>query len=149
MSELVAASFADKFKAEEVLISLLKLQQTHLASLEDAVIAVKNAEGRLRVKAYHDLVEPAPELGNELWGGIISGVVFHRALGIGGIVDSTFLTELEDSLAPNSSLLFVLAPSTELESVAAELAKAGGKILRTPLPESTQETLQDAVKTIA
>jgi hypothetical protein len=42
----------------------------------------KNAQGKIRVKAYHDLLEPVGELSNDLWGGILSSVVFHRSLAI-------------------------------------------------------------------
>jgi uncharacterized membrane protein len=82
MSELVIVSFESKFTAEDVLLRLLKLEQENLLDLDDAVVVTKNTAGKIRVKGYHDLTSPVPELGNELWGGIISAVVFHRELEI-------------------------------------------------------------------
>jgi uncharacterized membrane protein len=147
MSELVVVSFDDKFKADEVLLSLLKLEQEHLLSLDDAVVVTKNAEGKLRVKAYHDLVKPANKLGNELWGGIISAIVFHRQLTIDdGIFDSHFLTEVEDSLQPNASALFTLVKSADSEKVLTTLSGVGGKVLKTTLPEGDQQKLQSALR---
>ncbi|MBW4579395.1 MAG: DUF1269 domain-containing protein [Tildeniella nuda ZEHNDER 1965/U140] len=147
MSELVVVGFDGKFKAEDALLSLLKLEQESLLALDDAVVVTKNAEGKIRAKAYHDLTEPVPELGNELWGGIISSVVFHSELKIAqGVFDPDFLTSVEASLKPNSSALFVLVRSTGAEVVLAALADVGGDVIRTPLPESTQQTLQDALR---
>jgi uncharacterized membrane protein len=147
MSELVVVSFDDKFKAQEVLLQLLKLEQEHLVSLDDAVVVIKNAEGKLRVKAYHDLVEPVPELGNELWGGIISAVVFHRQIFIAeGVFDRQFLAEVEESLQPNSSALFTLIRSADIEKALATLAGVGGKVLKTTLSEAEQQKLQEVLK---
>jgi uncharacterized membrane protein len=147
MSELVVVSFDDKFKADEVLLSLLKLEQDHLLSLDDAVVVTKNAEGKIRVKTYHDLVKPATELGNELWGGIISAIVFNRQLTINeGIFDSHFLTEVEDSLQPNTSALFTLVKSADSEKVLITLSGIDGKVLKTTLSEADQQRLQSALQ---
>ncbi|MGG6296907.1 DUF1269 domain-containing protein [Leptolyngbya sp. AN02str] len=147
MSELVIVGFDGKFEADHTLLELLKLEHDHLLELEDAVVVVKNADGQIRVKAYHDLVEPVPELGNELWGGIISAVVFHRELNVShGVFDPSFLTSVEESLQPNSSALFVLVRSLKPESVLAALAGTGGTVLRTTLSKDDQQKLQDALR---
>lgn len=147
MSELVVVSFDDKFKAEQALLNLLKLEQTNLASLEDAVVVVKNAEGKVRVKAYHDLLEPVPELGNDLWGGVISAIVFHRTLKINqGVFDVDFLTSIETSLTPNTSALFVVVSNDTSEVVVDELSNLSGTLFRTPLPTVAHQQLNDAVK---
>ncbi|MGA7932302.1 MAG: DUF1269 domain-containing protein [Kovacikia sp.] len=150
MCELVVVGFDNKFKAEEVLLGLLKLEQENLLALDDAVVVIKDAGGKIRVKAYHDLTEPVPELGNELWGGIISAVVFHRELKIAqGVFDPGFLTRVEDSLKPNSSALFVLVRSGEPETVLAALSDAGGEMQRAPFPEGSQLKLQHGLSSIA
>ena len=114
-------------KREEALLRLLRLEQEHLLALDDAVVVIKNTEGKIRVRAYHDLTEPTPELGNELWGDIISAVVFHREVEIAqDVFDPNFLLTVEASLQPNSSALFVLVRSGELEAVLPTLAGIGG-----------------------
>ena len=149
MSELIVVSFDDKFKAEQALLNLLKLEQTHLACLEDAVVVVKNAEGKVRVKAYHDLLEPVPELGNDLWGGIISAIVFHRTIKINqGVFDADFLTDVEASLMPSSSALFVVVSADTSEPVIAELANIGGTLLKTPLTAVAHQQPKNAVKAV-
>ncbi|MBG1263195.1 DUF1269 domain-containing protein [Nostoc commune] len=142
MSELVVVSFDDKYKADEVLLELLKLEQENLADLKDAVVITKNAAGKIRVKPYHDLVEPG-DLSNELWGGIISAVFFHRALTIKqGVFDGSFLTEVEESLQPNSSSLFVIISNANPEKIIAEFNRFGGKLIRTSFSQDKVENLQ-------
>jgi uncharacterized membrane protein len=41
--------YDDEFKAEEVRLTLRKLQKDYLVDMEDAVVAVKNAEGKERL----------------------------------------------------------------------------------------------------
>ncbi|AVH64212.1 hypothetical protein CDG77_13830 [Nostoc sp. 'Peltigera membranacea cyanobiont' 213] len=142
MSELVVVSFDDKYKADEVLLELLKLERENLADLKDAVVITKNAVGKIRVKPYHDLVEPG-DLSNELWGGIISAVFFHRALTIKeGVFDGSFLTEVEESLKPNSSSLFVIISNANLEKIIAEINRFGGKLIRTSFSQDKIDNLQ-------
>ncbi len=142
MSELVVVSFDDKYKADEVLLELLKLEQENLADLKDAVVITKNAVGKIRVKPYHDLVEPG-DLSNELWGGIISAVFFHRALTIKeGVFDGSFLTEVEEYLKPNSSSLFVIISNANLEKIIAEFNRFGGKLIRTSFSQDKIDNLQ-------
>ncbi|WP_414756645.1 DUF1269 domain-containing protein [Anabaena sp. CCY 9910] len=142
MSELVVVNFDDKYKADEALLELLKLEQEYLADLEDAVIITKNAQGKIRVKPYHDLVKPG-DLSNELWGGIISSTFFHRFLTIKeSVFDSNFLTEVEESLKPNSSSLFVLINYAHPEKIIAEFHRFEGKLIRTTLSKHQIENLQ-------
>ncbi len=143
MSELIVVSFDGKLKADSVLLDLLRLEQEHLVALEDAVVVVKNLEGKIRVTSYHDLIQPVPDLGNELWGGIISAVVFHRTLELApeGVFDEHFLLEVETALPPNASALFVIVEPADAEPVLTTLAAFGGKVMRTTLPTATQAKL--------
>ncbi|MBD2487323.1 DUF1269 domain-containing protein [Aulosira sp. FACHB-615] len=142
MSELAVISFNDKYKADEMLLELLKLEQEHLADLEDAVVITKNAQGRIRVKPYHDLVKPG-DLSNELWGGIISATFFHRSLTIKeSVFNSSFLTEVEAALTPNSSAIFVLINYADTEKIIAEFNRFEGKLIRTTLSKEQIDYLK-------
>lgn len=139
MSELVVLGFEGKYKADEVLIELLKLGQKHLIDLEDALIITKNAEGNIRVKPCHDLVKPG-DLSNELWGGIVSSVVFHRSLQLiddpaASPVEASFLLKVEEILQPDSSALFILIRQAEPEQVKALLHNTGGQLISTSCSE--------------
>lgn len=49
MSNLVVVAYDDPFKAEEVRTRLRKQQQEYLIDLEDAVVAVKDAKGKVEL----------------------------------------------------------------------------------------------------
>ncbi len=49
MSNLVVIGYDDPFKAEEVRLKLRKLQKDYLIDLEDAVVAVKNEKGKVKL----------------------------------------------------------------------------------------------------
>ena len=46
MSELIVITYDDKFKAEEVRLALLKMQEDYLVDLEDAVVASRMSRAR-------------------------------------------------------------------------------------------------------
>jgi uncharacterized membrane protein len=150
MGELVVLGFEDKHKADEVLLALLKLQQEHLADLEDALVVTKNTEGKIRVKPCHDLVKPG-DLSNELWGGIISSVIFHRSLQLiddpsASPFDPTFLLKVEEMLQPNSSALFIEVTQADPEKLMSLLHETGGQLLRTSY---LQQKATDVVKKLS
>ncbi|MGH8651742.1 MAG: DUF1269 domain-containing protein, partial [Gammaproteobacteria bacterium] len=49
MSTLVVVGYNDVHKAEEVRLTLRKLQRDYLVELEDAVVAVKDAKGKIKL----------------------------------------------------------------------------------------------------
>ena len=55
MSDLIAIVFPDEAKAEDIRQKLLNLQKVYLIELDDAVIAVKNPEGHVKL---NQLVSP-------------------------------------------------------------------------------------------
>jgi len=147
MSQLIVVAFDDKHRADEVLLHLLKLEQAHLSAFHDAVVVTKNVEGKVRVKAYHDLLGPIPELSNDMWGGVISAVVFHRSLGIAQeLFDPQFLSDVEAALQPNNSALMVLVQEPEITKVEQELANSGGKLFSAALPDTHQQKIQAAMR---
>lgn len=146
MSELIVVVFDQKLAADHALLDLLGREQAHLADFEDAVVVTKNAQGKIRVKAYHDLLEPVGELSNDLWGGILSSVVFHRSLAIAQeVFNPDFLVRVEEALQPNSSALLVLVHPEAVDRVVKELFALSPVIIKTPLPEAKREALKQAL----
>ncbi|GAB4135959.1 MAG: DUF1269 domain-containing protein [Cyanobacteria bacterium J069] len=143
MSELIVAVFDQKLAADQALLDLLGREQSHLTDFEDAVVVVKNADGKIRVKAYHDLLEPVGELSNDLWGGIVSSVVFHRSLAIAHeVFNPDFLNQVEDALQPGSSALLVLVHPEASARIVEELSELSSVIIKTPLPEAKRKSLK-------
>src|SRR5262249_8359374 len=74
MSTLIAVGYDNPFKAEEIRIKLQKMQQAYLIDLEDAVVAVKNAKGKVKLDQPINLTALGAASGG-FWGSLI-GMIF-------------------------------------------------------------------------
>ena len=74
MSDLIFIAFNSEQKAEEVRDKVLEMQKEYLIELGDAVVAVKDANGRIKL---NQLINPvsAGAWSGALWGGLI-GLIF-------------------------------------------------------------------------
>jgi uncharacterized membrane protein len=63
MSTLVVIGYDDQFKAEEVRLALMKMQKDYLIDLEDAVVAVKDQKGKVRLHQAVNLPPLGPSAG--------------------------------------------------------------------------------------
>src|SRR5512138_3638765 len=80
MSELVVIGSDDEFKADEVRIQLLKMQKDYLIDLEDAVVAVKSADGKVKLHQSYPL-PTAGAVGGGFWGLLIGTIFLSPLLG--------------------------------------------------------------------
>ena len=80
MSDLIAIAYDDEFKAEEVRLTLAKLQREHLIEMEDAAVVVKNAEGKVKLKQAVDLTSAGAVSGG-FWGLLIGTLFLNPLLG--------------------------------------------------------------------
>jgi uncharacterized membrane protein len=80
MSDLIAIAYEDEFKAEEVRLTLTKLQREHLIELEDAAVVVKNKEGKVKLKQAVNLTG-AGAVSSGFWGLLIGTLFFVPLLG--------------------------------------------------------------------
>jgi len=55
MSDLVVVGYDDVHQAEEVRLRLLKLQRDYLVDLGDAVVAVRQPDGKVQLHQVHNL----------------------------------------------------------------------------------------------
>ena len=67
MSDLIVIGYEDQFKAEEVRTQLLKLQKEYLIDLEDAVVAVKDDSGKVKLHQIFN-VTAAGAVSGGFWG---------------------------------------------------------------------------------
>jgi uncharacterized membrane protein len=158
MSTLVVIGYDDEFKAEEVRLKLRKLQKDYLIDLEDAVVAVKNDKGKVKLHQAVNLTA-AGAIGGGFWGSLI-GLIFLNPL-LGAAVGATagavsgaltdvgindkFMKELADAMNPGSSALFVLVRKATPDKVLEEVEGTGGKILKTSLSHDDEAKLQAAL----
>src|SRR5262252_2200651 len=97
MSTLVVIEYDDPFKAEEVRLSLMKMQKDYLIDLEDAVVAVKDQKGKVRLHQAVNLTAAGAASGG-FWGTLI-GIIFLNpllgfAMGAGAGAISGALTDI-------------------------------------------------------
>ncbi|MFM6189632.1 MAG: DUF1269 domain-containing protein [Planktothrix sp.] len=158
MSDLIAIAYDDEYKAEEVRLTLIKLQKEHLIELEDAAVIVKNAEGKVKLKQAVDLTTAGAVSGG-FWGLLIGTLFLSPVLGaaVGAAagaasgalsdigVDDNFMKSLGETLKPGSSALFVLVRKVTPDKVLDEVAPYGGTVLRTSLSKDEEAQLQEVL----
>lgn len=158
MADLVVIGYDDEFKAEEVRLTLAKLQKEHLIELEDAAVVVKNKDGKVKLKQAVDLAA-AGAVSGSFWGLLIGLLFLSPLLGavagaaggaIGGAltdigVDDNFMKELGATFEPGTSALFVLVRKVTPDKVLDEIAPFGGKVLRTSLSKDQENQLQEVL----
>jgi uncharacterized membrane protein len=170
MSELIVVAFEDPNKADEVLNELRTLQRSYLIDLEDAVVAVRRADGKVQLKQSVNLVGMSAASGGlwgALWGSLV-GLLFLNPLvgfamgtmlgaGTGALagaltdygIDDNFARDLASTLNPNSSAIFILVRKMQPEKVLNELSRFRGRVLRTSLSPEQEARLQTALAGIS
>lgn len=166
MSEMIAVGFDDPQEADRVLNELRRLQKEYLVDLEDAVVAIRQADGKVQLKQSVSMVGMGAASGGltgALWGTLI-GLLFLNPLAgfaIGGLagagggalsgslidygIDDNFIRSLADTLPANSSALFVLVRKVQPEKVLADLSQFSGRVLRSSLSPAQEARLEEAL----
>ena len=162
MSTLVVIEYDDPFKAEEIRLSLMKMQKDYLIDLEDAVVAVKNQSGKVRLHQAVNLTAAGAMRGG-FWGALIGLIFLNPLLGIamgaaagavaGALTDvginDKFMKDLASAMKPGSSTLFILVRKATPDRVLEELKGTGGTVLRTSLSHEDETKLQAALTATA
>lgn len=155
MSTLVVIGYDDLYKAEEVRLMLRKMQKDYLIDLDDAVVAVKDDAGKIKLHQTMHMTA-AGAGGGGFWGTLIGMIFFNPLLGLavgaaagavsGALTDvgigDKFMKELAATLKPGSSVLFILVRRAEPDKVLDELKGTGGEILKTSLSHDDEAKLQ-------
>ena len=158
MSTLVVIEYKDQYRAEEVRLKLLKMQKEYLIDMEDAVVAVKNDKGKIKLNQAINLTALGAASGG-FWGALIGLIFLNPLLGMamgataGAVsgalqdvgIDDKFMKELAAGLPVRSSALFVLVRKATPDRVLEEIKGTGGKILRTSLTHEDEGKLQAAL----
>lgn len=160
-SKLIAIAFDDPQTAEETRVKLLDMQAEHLISLEDAVVAVRDGDGKVRLS---QAVNPtlAGATGGGFWGTLIGLIFMSPVLGLavgaasgaiaGALTDvginDDFMKNLASNLKPNSSALFLLVRDATLDKVVDRLQPFDGTILQTSLSHDDEVKLREALSQV-
>ena len=158
MADLVEIAFPSEQKAEEVRQRLLDMQKEYLIELGDAVIAVKQPDGRVKLnQLFHPTGTGAAS--GALWGALI-GMIFLMPLpgaaigaasgAIAGAlsdvgINDNFMKEAAQSLQSGNAALFLLIRKMTTDKVLAALQGEGGTVLRTSFDHTKEEALRAAL----
>ena len=158
MSDLVVIEFPSEAKAEEVRQKLLDMQKEYLIELEDAVIAVKQPSGRVKLnQLFHPTAAGA--VTGAFWGTLI-GLIFLMPLAgaaigaasgaLGGAladvgINDQFMKDAAENLQAGNAALFLLIRKMTTDKVLAALQGEGGTVTRTSLDESKEAALRQAL----
>jgi uncharacterized membrane protein len=158
MAELVVISFPTEAKAEEVRQKLLAMQKDYLIELGDAVIAVKDAKGGIKLNQLLNTTAAAAVSGT-FWGSLI-GLIFLMPLvgaAIGAAsgaitgaltdlgINDRWMKEVAAAIQPGTAALFLLIRRVTADKVLEGLRGEGGTVMRTSLDHTKEEALQAAL----
>ncbi|RWR05027.1 DUF1269 domain-containing protein [Sinirhodobacter populi] len=166
MSEFIVVAFDDITMADTVLARLKRLQKEYLVDLEDAVVAVREADGKVDLKQSVNLVglgAASSGLSGAFFGGLIgllflnplAGMAIGAAVGAGSGalagslsdygIDDNLIREISGTIKPETSALFLLVRKAQPEKVLSELSQFKGKVIRSSLSPENEEKLQKAI----
>lgn len=172
MSELVCIAFKDSGTADRVLNELRAMETEYVLDLEDAVIVVRDMDGKVHLKQCVDVFGGATKHGvtlGVLWGGLmgllfmnpLAGLLGSIAGGAGagamttaaseygllsdyGIPDQ-FIKNLGSTIKRGTSAIFLLIRSVDEDKVLPRISQYEGTILKTSLSKEQEEKLRAAL----
>jgi uncharacterized membrane protein len=158
MSDLVFIAFPSEQKAEEVRDKVLAMQKEYLIELGDAVVAVKDENGRVKLNQLINTTATGA-ISGAFWGTLIGLIFLNPLLGMGigaasgaiggkltdvGINDD-FMKETAGALQPGTAGLFLLVRKMTTDKVLADLKGVGGTVMRTSFDETKEAALREAL----
>jgi uncharacterized membrane protein len=161
VSDLVVIEFPSEAKAEEVRQKLLDMQKDYLIDLGDAVIAVKQPNGRVKLNQLFHPAAAGAAMGT-LWGTLIGMIFLMPLLGaavgaasgaVGGAladlgINDQFMKDAAASIQAGNAALFLLIRKMTADKVLADLKGVGGKVLRTSFDDTKEEALRAALAAV-
>jgi uncharacterized membrane protein len=158
MSDLVFIAFPSEQKAEEVRAKVIEMQKEYLIELGDAVVAVKDAEGRIKLNQLMNMTATGA-LSGAFWGTLIGLLFLAPVLGaavgaasgaLGGRlsdvgINDKFMKDAAGALQPGTAGLFLLIRKMTTDKVLADLKGVGGTVMRTSFDETKEAALREAL----
>ncbi len=134
------------------------MQKEYLIELEDAVVAVKDKDGKIKLRQMWSPALIGATSGG-FWGLLIGLLFLNPLLGllVGGTsgavvgalsdvgINDDFMKELAANLEEGKSALFILARKIVLDKLLDELKGTGGKVIHTSLTHEDEAKLQAAL----
>lgn len=159
MSDLVFIAFENEQKAEEVRDRILGMQREYLIDIGDAVIAVRDDKGRVKLNQLMNTTAAGAASG-ALWGTLIgmlflmplagaavgaAGGALGGALTDFGINDEDMKKQANDALKPGMAGLFLLIRKMTTDKVLEDLKGVGGTVIRTSFDHALEDKLRQSL----
>ncbi|MBG0792254.1 DUF1269 domain-containing protein [Methylocystis sp. H62] len=158
MNDLLVIAFPSEEKAEEVRQKLFTMQKEYLIELGDAVVAVKNADGAIKLNQLFNTTALGGVSG-AFWGALI-GLIFMMPLAGAAIgasagavsgaltdfgIDDKFMKDVAAAVPPGGAALFLLVRKMTTDKVLEGLKGVGGVVLRTSFDKSKDDAIRAAL----
>ncbi|MGD9545680.1 MAG: DUF1269 domain-containing protein [Methylocystis sp.] len=158
MSDLIVIVYESEAKAEEMRQKVLGLQKEYLIEVGDAAIAVKQADGAVKLNQLFNTTA-AGAVSGSFWGLLIGVIFLNPLLGValgaasGAIsgaltdygVNDDFMKQLSETLKPGNAALFLLIKKFTGDKVLEAVKGTGGTVLKTSLDDNKEQALRDAL----
>jgi uncharacterized membrane protein len=161
MATLVVIGYENELQAEEVRLTLLKMQKEYLIDLVDAVVVVRDDKGKVRLRQLHNLTAAGAVSGG-FWGTLVGMLFLNPLFGfaIGAAagalsgaltdvgIDDHFMKRLAETLQPGKAALCVLVRTMTTDKVVEEIKPFGGTVIQTNLCHENEEMLREALASV-
>jgi uncharacterized membrane protein len=156
VSDLLVIEFSSEVKAYGVREILLAMRKEYLIDPGDAVVVVRDPNGRIKL---NQLLQPVKQgaLSGTFWASLI-GLLFLNPLAGGGTasgalggkltdlgINDDFMREAARTLQSGNAVLFLLIRKMTTDKVLSELRRVRGTVLRISFDETKEEVLQAAL----
>jgi uncharacterized membrane protein len=157
MTEMLVLSCDTEEGADEARNKILELDKQYLFGLDQVVEVVRHKDGRVKIKQEPKFTGIAA-VGGAFWGLLIGIIFFVPLIGVavgaaaGAIaghfakygISSEFMQDVERSIQPGNSALFILAENVKIDRLVPQIAGLRPRILRTSLSADQEEKLKEA-----
>jgi uncharacterized membrane protein len=161
--KLLVISFDDRLRAQEFLLTVVRLQKNEDLIMHDAVFVQRDADGTSRVTETTDVTAGRGALGGGVWGlllgtlfgGPIGGLIAGAATAGGGalyaklvdtgIKDGT-IAQLRNVVPPGRTGLALLVSHVSVADLQRELARfPGAELVESDMPPAAIAAVQEAL----
>lgn len=159
MANLVVLAFDNEAGADMMKGDLLRMQKEHIIELDDAAVAIRNQEGKVKIEQLTSLTGMGA-LSGAFWGfligliflvpgfGLLAGAAIGALMGhftdVG--IDDKFIKEVGNTIQPGNSALFLLVRESTPDKVMDELKGKykNVKVIKTSLSKEQEDKLRAA-----
>lgn len=158
MSTIIVITFDDEVQAGNVREAMRSLEQEGYLKLDDSAVLVKDTSGKMRVQDETDRGVKTGAVGGGLLGlllgsiffpvaglliGAAAGALVGKAADLG--IDKKFIQEVEASMLPGSSAIFLFVREANPDVAIAALRPYKGKLYHSSLGPEGEKILRDTL----